>query len=435
MALGVLNNISTTFAEDNLNQTQASLQTVLQQLSSGSRINSGADDAAGLAIADGLEANSSALTQSASNAIAGAGFLQVADGALSQVTNLLNRAVTLATEAGGGTLSSSQLSAAQQEYGDILSQIGTIGGSTEYNGIMVFNSGAGTSSNLVPGAFTQPGGAGTPLDVTLTQGDTLSGSITISSAGGAHPGMDIVNLGAFSGLASANQQTANAAATALAQSLNVVLGTTTGSTYAVSVAAGVVSIATSGGGSASEQLGVTASNASETPQSATAIDIFASDGTASGGDNYGVTVGMLTDSDVGASDSNSAEGTLVTATVGSTVYDGGTSAGGGSGASLNGTNLNSQGDAEAALQTVTNAITAVAYQRGQVGANINTLTAASNIATSEQTNVEAAENTITATDYAATTANMSKYEILTQTGISALAQANSTAQLVTKLLQ
>jgi flagellin len=70
-----------------------------------------------------------------------------------------------------------------------------------------------------------------------------------------------------------------------------------------------------------------------------------------------------------------------------------------------------------------------------VGANINTLTAASNIAASEQTNVEAAENTITATDYAATTANMSKYEILTQTGISALAQANSTAQLVTKLLQ
>src|ERR1700689_4900383 len=99
MSLGVLNNISAIYAQNYLNQTQASLQTVLQQLSSGSRINSGADDAAGLSIADGLEANSSALTQSASNAVAGAGFLQVADGALSQVTNLLNRAVTLATEA------------------------------------------------------------------------------------------------------------------------------------------------------------------------------------------------------------------------------------------------------------------------------------------------------------------------------------------------
>jgi flagellin-like hook-associated protein FlgL len=64
MPLGVLNNISAVYAENNLNQTQASLQTTLQQLSSGSRINSGADDAAGLSIADGLQANSSALTQS-----------------------------------------------------------------------------------------------------------------------------------------------------------------------------------------------------------------------------------------------------------------------------------------------------------------------------------------------------------------------------------
>ncbi len=435
MALGVLNNISATFAENNLNQTQASLQTVLQQLSSGSRINSGADDAAGLAIADGLEANSSALTQSSSNAIAGAGFLQVADGALSQVTNLLDRAVTLATEAGGGTLSSAQLSAAQQEYADILSQVGTIGGSTEYNGIMVFTAGAGAASNLAASQFTQPGGAGTPLTVALTQGDTLSGSVTINSTGGTHAGTDIVDLAAYSGLASENQQTADAAATALAQSLNANLGATTGSTYAVSVAAGVVSIATSGGGSANEVLSVTASNASQTPQSATAINIFASDGTANGGYNYGVTVGTLAENSVGTSDVNSAAGGLVTATVGSTVYDGGTSAGAGAGASLDGTNLMSQGDAEAALQTVTDAISAVAYQRGQVGANINTLTAASNIATSEQTNVEAAQNTITATDYASTTANMSKYEILTQTGISALAQANSTAQLVTKLLQ
>ena len=434
MPLGVLNNISAVYAENNLNQTQASLQTTLQQLSSGSRINSGADDAAGLSIADGLQANSSALTQSSSNASAGVGFLQVADGALSQVTNLLNRAVTLATEAGGGTLSGSQLSAAQQEYGDILTQIGTIGATTEYNGIVAFTSGSGSSSNLAASAFTQTA-VSDPLKVTLTQGDTLSGSITINSTGGTHAGTDIVNLGAYSGLASENQQTANAAATALAQTLNASLGATTGSTYAVSVAAGVVSIATSGGGSATEVLSVTASNAAEAPESATAINIFASDGSASGGENYTVTVGNLADDSVGTSDINSAVGALVTATVGSTVYDGGTSAGAGSGTSLDGTSLTSQGDAEAALQTVTNAISAVAYQRGQVGANINTLTAASNIATSEQTNVEAAENTITATDYAATTANMSKYEILTQTGISALAQANSTAQLVTKLLQ
>ena len=110
-------------------------------------------------------------------------------------------------------------------------------------------------------------------------------------------------------------------------------------------------------------------------------------------------------------------------------------AGGSAGTSLTGTLLTSQASAEAALQTVDNAISSVAYQRGQVGANINTLTAASSIASSEQTNITSAENAITATDYASTTSNMSKYEILTQTGISALAQANSTQQEVTKLLQ
>jgi flagellin len=434
MPLGVLNNISAVYAENNLNQTQASLQTTLQQLSSGSRINSGADDAAGLSIADGLQANSSALTQSSSNASAGVGFLQVADGALSQVTNLLNRAVTLATEAGGGTLSSSQLSAAQQEYGDILTQIGTIGGTTEYNGIAVFTSGSGSASNLATTAFTQTA-ASDPLKVTLTQGDTLSGSITINSTGGTDAGTDIVNLASYSGLASENQQTANAAAASLTTALNANLGTVTHSTYAVSVAAGVVSIATSGGGSADEVLSVTSSNATQTPQSASAVKIFTSDGTSAGSYNYAVTAGNLTEGNVGSSDSGSAAGSQVTASVGGSTYDGGTSAGAGVGTSLTGTSLNSQGDAEAALQTVTNAINAVAYQRGQVGANINTLTAASNIASAEQTNVESAQNTITATDYAAATSNMSKYEILTQTGISALAQANSTEQMVTKLLQ
>jgi len=108
MALGVLNNPSAIYAENNLNKTNASLQTVLEQLSSGSRINSGADDAAGLSPVNGLEANSVALTQSGTNATEGVGLLQVADGALSQVTRLLDRAVTLATEASNGTLNPTQ---------------------------------------------------------------------------------------------------------------------------------------------------------------------------------------------------------------------------------------------------------------------------------------------------------------------------------------
>src|ERR1035441_5884904 len=102
MSISILNNVTSLAAQNSLSTTQASLQKTLLQLSTGSRLNSGADDAAGLAIADGLNANISALSQSAHNASDGIGSLQVADGALSQVTALLNRAVTLATEASTG---------------------------------------------------------------------------------------------------------------------------------------------------------------------------------------------------------------------------------------------------------------------------------------------------------------------------------------------
>jgi hypothetical protein len=80
MSLGVLNNLSALYAENNLNNTNDSLSKTLQQLSSGSKINSGADDAAGLSLVNGLAANSSALTQSQTNATEGVGLLQVADG-------------------------------------------------------------------------------------------------------------------------------------------------------------------------------------------------------------------------------------------------------------------------------------------------------------------------------------------------------------------
>jgi flagellin len=139
MALGVLNNLSAIYAEHNLNNTNNSLQQVLQQLSSGSRINSGADDAAGLSLVNGLAANAAALTQSTTNVAEGVGLLQVADGALSQVTNLLNRAVTLATEAANGTLNQTQESATNQEYQSILAEISNIGSTTTYNQQQVFS--------------------------------------------------------------------------------------------------------------------------------------------------------------------------------------------------------------------------------------------------------------------------------------------------------
>jgi len=186
MSLGVLNNISAIYAQNNLNQTQMSLQKTLTQLSSGSRINSGADDAAGLALADGLHANVAALTQSAQNASAGVGMLQTADGALAQVTNLLNRAVTLATEAANGTLNTNQVSSADQEYQNILTEIGNIGSTTNYNGQAVFSA--------------------TPVKVFVSDG-TTSGSSTFSETIGV---LTTASVGTTSGAGAGADLTASA---------------------------------------------------------------------------------------------------------------------------------------------------------------------------------------------------------------------------------
>ena len=105
------------------------------------------------------------------------------------------------------------------------------------------------------------------------------------------------------------------------------------------------------------------------------------------------------------------------------------------GESLSGTDLTNQTNAQAALNDINLAISDVAALDGYIGAQINTLNSISQVMSTQQENVVSAQNAVQATDYASATSNMSKYEILSQTGIAALAQANSVEQEVTKLLQ
>jgi flagellin len=170
MPIGILNNIPSLEAENELTLTSNALDTTLEQLSSGQRINSGADDPAGLSIANGLQANIAALTQSVSNANDGVGQLQLADGALAQVTNLLDTAVTLATESATGTVSNSQRTAIQAQYASILAEINRIGTSTTYNGQEVFQGGTSTNLNSV----NNPTVSNLTLNTALTVGDTTS---------------------------------------------------------------------------------------------------------------------------------------------------------------------------------------------------------------------------------------------------------------------
>lgn len=208
MPIGILNNIPSLAAENQLTLTSTALSNTLEQLSSGSRINSGADDPAGLSIANGLQANISALTQSVSNANNGVGQLQLADGALAQVTNLLNTAVTLATESATGTVSNSQRTAIQAQYSSILAEINRIGTATTYNGQAVFQSGVEPNLNA---ANSVNNGTTAPLSLTtaLTVGDattiTVAGStFTYTAANGtatqANPNQEV---GATAGVTAA----------------------------------------------------------------------------------------------------------------------------------------------------------------------------------------------------------------------------------------
>ncbi|HXZ40888.1 MAG TPA: flagellin [Terriglobales bacterium] len=200
-ALSILNNIPALEAENQLGVTQNNLNQTLTALSSGMRINTGADDPAGLAIANGLEANVTALTQSVQNATDGVGELQVADGALSQITALLNSAVSLATESANGTVSNQQRTALQAEFASIQQEIDSIGGSTTYNGQAIFSgattviymsdsSGAGVNTVSINFGTVNSSNLGTVSGVT---GNISIAGDNLSTATGAQAALTDLN--------------------------------------------------------------------------------------------------------------------------------------------------------------------------------------------------------------------------------------------------
>ncbi len=142
MALYVNTNISAIDAANNLNTTEMSLETVTQQLSSGLRINSAADDAAGLTISENLQSQINGVDQANRNAQDGVSLVQTAAGALDQVQQMLQRIRELAVQYGNGTLNSTDQTAIQTEVNQLLSEINQIGSTAQFNGINVLNSAA-----------------------------------------------------------------------------------------------------------------------------------------------------------------------------------------------------------------------------------------------------------------------------------------------------
>jgi flagellin len=359
------------------------LQNTLTQLSTGLRINSGSDDAAGLSIANGMQANISALTQSAQNATNGIGMLQTADGALSQVTTLLSRAVTLATEAANGGLSTgtnSQSAALDTEFQSILSEINQIGQTTDFNGQNVFasttpNSFTSTQASLIT-TTALTAGSKTVINDSSTGGTfvfTATASSTVADLQSAIS--DAVTAGTLS-----------AGTTADASSGQLVIATTTiGASLNVTTNDAVLG---------PMQNSTTGANNSIT---------FISDGTQTGAANTQIQTVI---------------NQLSAATLG-----------------LSGSDLQNDTNAAAALTAINSAISTVSAQRGQIGASVNRLQSASNVITAQVENLTSASNGIMNADVGKTVSKMTQYNILQSTGMAALQQANQAQQAVLKLLQ
>jgi len=139
MAMGILTNVASINAQRNLNSSQNGLATSLQRLSSGLRINSAKDDAAGLAISDRMTSQIKGLSQASRNANDGISLAQTAEGALSESTNILQRVRELAVQSANSTNSATDRLSLQSEVNQLVSELDRISDTTSFNGIKLLD--------------------------------------------------------------------------------------------------------------------------------------------------------------------------------------------------------------------------------------------------------------------------------------------------------
>ena len=143
MSITIGSNISSLKAQRQLTKSTSSLSSTYSKLSSGMRINKASDDAAGLAIADSLKADQKIASVAIRNANDGISSIAIADGALSQVSDVLTRLAELAEQSANGVYSTDQRSALQNEFSALGSEIQRIALTTEFNGVKLLSGGAG----------------------------------------------------------------------------------------------------------------------------------------------------------------------------------------------------------------------------------------------------------------------------------------------------
>ena len=186
MGLRIYNNVEAQNAHRQLSTTTAKLSQTMERLSSGMRINRAADDAAGLAVSEEMRTQIRGMNVAARNALDGVSLVQVADGALGGVNDMLQRVRDLAVQASNGTLTDLQRGNLDQEVQSIMAEIGRVASDTEFNGIKILSGSVATAANAV----TLQVGANSSQTIaftvaTMTASDLGISGLSVSTAASA----------------------------------------------------------------------------------------------------------------------------------------------------------------------------------------------------------------------------------------------------------
>jgi flagellin len=157
MGLRIKTNISSIMAQRNMSRTGISMRENMQKMSSGYRINKAADDAAGLAISNNMNAKTRSLEQASRNAADGISLISIAEGGMNEMTDMLIRLRELATQAASDTISNVERSFTNREYTQLVSEIERIANTTDWNGMKLLK---GSDANPGEGLITLHVGAG-----------------------------------------------------------------------------------------------------------------------------------------------------------------------------------------------------------------------------------------------------------------------------------
>jgi len=386
MGLSVLSNYAAQVAHQNLLNSQQAATESIAKLSSGQRIVNASDDPASLAIGSGLQAEVAALNQANVNAGQAVSVLQIADGAYSNINDILVQLKSLAVQAASGQLSGTQRAQINSEYTSLVSEVDRISSVTDFNG-----------TQLINGGFTITAGAGLTAAAGV-EGITLRGSQTAGNYSAAYSGTNqtftVANSGeSFTGAIAASALSGSGTGATLTQGTVVTLSSTTaGSTNTIDIA---LDSAFAAGTSVASAANLTAA------------------GTSSQSFSFQVGAGNTSSDQIGVT-LDAASGTAL---------------------GIENTDVSSISDAQNASTLISNAINQLGTSRATVGAGESRLQfAQNNIATASE-NLQSAQSNLLDVDVAQEVTNLTSKQILVQLGVSELAQANQLPQALLKLLQ